>query len=173
MKIEIDLNNVIQSKDQVRPGMHLWSVGQGGVSGVTKPTYVGQVIGFGWSNYTFEEGAETATGFVIEESEDEFVALVTRLNGKPEDFNVPEEGFKQGVNYNLGDVQKPFENYGKVFIISRSYLPRSYNNWYMCDSEEKAQAVYEEMLAQWNNAHEKARAEYERDMEYLRADDYL
>ena len=50
MKIELAddiLALVITSKDQLKPGMRLWQVGQGGVTDVCEPSYQGEVI---WSD---------------------------------------------------------------------------------------------------------------------------
>jgi hypothetical protein len=166
-KIQINLDNVITSKDQVKPGMHLWQVGQGGVSNVNEPSYMGQVIGFGSSDYQFADNAKQATHFIINDPyspEVEFVVLASNLRSNPrsESYVIPEEGFPRHKPFPLnGLLENPFSG-ESVYASTHSYLPQSYNNWYMCDSLEKAQAVYEEMLANWTAQHEVERAEYER-----------
>lgn len=164
MEIEIDLSNVITSKDQVKPGMHLWSVGQGDVTGVCEPQYEGQVIGFGSADYTFKEGAERATGFIVKDpyaDDAEFVVLATLLTKSEKvDFIIPEGGYERHVDYPI-DVLRPAGLYADIYVTMSSYLPQPYNNWYMCDSLEKAQAVYEEMKLKWTEEHEAERKAYE------------
>jgi len=171
MKIEINLSNVITSKDQVKPGMHLWNVGQGGVTGVCEPRYAGQVIGFGSPDYTFAEGARRATGFIIKDpyaDNVEFVALATLLQSESEmvDFTIPEGGYQRHIDYPIDDL-RPEDLCADIYVTTNSYLPAPYNNWYMCDSLEKAQAVYEEMKANWSNLHEQERKKHSERMNEL------
>lgn len=174
MKIEINLNNVITSKDQVKPGMKLWSVGQGGVTGVCPPNFVGQVIGFGSADYTFSPNSENATGFIIGDPfspEVEFVVLASYLDGKDVNYNIPEEGYARNTDYPLEQLLEGTRHYN-VYVTTRSFLPQPYNNWYMCDSKEKAQAVYEEMKSKWDNSHEEDRLEYQSRMDSMFDDFY-
>ena len=166
-KIQVNLDNVITSKDQVKPGMHLWQVGQGGVTDVCEPRYMGQVIGFGSADYEFTDGHQQATHFIINDPHPEvdFVVMATNLRRSETtnlaNYVIPDEGFPQHKSFPLkGLLQNPC-SLEDVYVTTESYLPKSYNNWYMCDSIEKAWAVHKEMLANWSEHHEHERQEYE------------
>ena len=177
MKIELAddiLALVITSRDQVKPGMRLWHVGQGGVTDICKPSYQGEVIGFGWSEYT---GTDVERGrcvtFKIEDNDPEFVVVATDLGSSkhkddPEPTSIisPIKTVLEFGEYRLHDIRSP-NYYGELYVVNRSFLPQPYNNWYMCDSLEKAQKVYEAMTVAWAPEHEASRKDYER-----RMDDY-
>lgn len=170
-KIKIDQSNVLMSKDDMKIGMHLWNVGAGGTAGPSKPYYEGQLIGFGSADYTFERGAQRATGFIIKDSysPDVDFAVVASTGGGMEqiDFDIPEGGYQKHIDYPLNVL-----GHHKAYVYSRSYMPQSYHNWYLCDSEEKALAVYEEMLAKWTPEHEAEREAYVARMDEFDHQDY-
>lgn len=171
MKIELAddiLALVITSKDQLKPGLRLWQVGQGGVTPVRKPSYQGEVIGIGWSEYT---NTEVKLGqcmtFKIEESNPEFVVIATDLDfdkhkddPEPRSIIKPIDKMMEVGEYRRSDIRSR-DYYEELYIVNRSFLPQPYNNWYMCDSLEKAQKVYEAMKVAWGHEHEAARNEYE------------
>lgn len=160
MKIAIDLNNVVTSKDQIKPGMHLWKVGQGGVTRVQQPRYIGQVIGFGWADYTFTPGQRAATGFIIRDlsTDAQFVVCAKRDVRLENAFKIPEQGYERNKVYSMSELCYAYDPNEYVSVISNAFLPADYNNWYVCDSAEKAQLVYEEMQTGWSEENEMVRA---------------
>lgn len=154
-QIQIDRSNTIQSPDEIKMGQPIWTVGQGGSTGVCKPHFEGYVIGFGTSDYTFLSENERASGFKLKTTDDHdrFIAVI-RGERKKDTISKAElasmnigDGLKPDIDYPLGADR--YVNH--LSMMDRNVQGGGYNNWYLCDSEEKAMAVYEEMLSKWTD----------------------
>jgi len=109
----ITANLYISSPDQLKSGMNLWHVGQGGVTGVCAPTFIGYVVGV-------NQHVNFSTNEVTNE--------LGRFTYKAPDTN----------------------HLSSSSMLDGHILPQTYNNWYYCDSKEKADRLYVEMKAIWD-----------------------
>lgn len=170
-QVQIDRKNTIQHRDEIKMGMEIWEVGQGGASTIRKPSFEGNVIGFGSSNYTFIEGLNKATGFMLKLDDDDmdtfrnnFITCIRKHKGNTEpvskaelaSMNIPEGGLLPNVDYPLGGNRM----IDSISLNDRNISGGGYNNWYICESEAKAMLVYEEMLSKWTKEHETERLEF-------------
>ena len=159
-QIQIDRNNTIQSPDEIKMGQPIWTVGQGGSTSVCKPRFEGYVLAFGTSEYTFLGENERASGFKLKSTDydDRFISVI---RGQ---YESPTLSKAELASMNIGDGLKPDIDYplgadryvNHLSMMDRNIQGGGYNNWYLCDSEEKAMAVYEEMLSKWTNEHQAA-----------------
>lgn len=108
----LDSSLYISSPDQLTPGMELWEVGQGGVSRVCKPYFLGICV-------PGEEGRYA--------------------------YKTPDR-----------------ETVYTFSMLDKHILPQTYNNWYICSSEENAEKVYQFLKTAWetNPEYEEARLEF-------------
>ena len=154
-QVKIDRNNTIQTSDELVIGMPLWIVGQGGISQIEEPQFVGFLVSFAYSRM----GDESS----FEENPD-YITIISLFTSKPgiddviavmQNMSIPPNG------YSVGDYAKaPKDCYlGNMSLNDKNVDGGGYNNWYLCKSEKDAMEVYKEMCENWTQENEQERAQ--------------
>jgi len=102
----------ISSPDQLVVGQELWSVGQGGITSIHKPRFLGKYVSQGFAERGEIGHYEEEPGFLL---------------------------------YLYG---------GRLLstsMLDQHILPQTYNNWYICTTQEDACTIYNHMKAVWDN----------------------
>ena len=156
-QVKIDRNNTIQTREELVIGMPLWIVGQGGITQIEEPQFVGFLASFAYSRMGDE--------FTSFEEHPDYITIISLFASKPgiddviaamQNMNIPPNGY-----FVVDSAKAPKDCYfGNMSLNDKNVDGGGYNNWYLCKSEKDAMEVYKELCENWTQENEQERAQF-------------